>query len=125
MRRGWLPVVAWLCAVALGGPADASAKSQLAPADETFGPIRMSPLEITNRIHDAERRGPSYRGLVNTQVAIEDWARKYPADPWIPSREYRIVRLFDRLHSREGAREAAHCRVFLRQVGRSVRTYSR
>jgi hypothetical protein len=74
----------------------------------------MSPLEITNRIHDAEIRGPSYRGLLATQAAIEDWTRKYPADPWIAPREYRISRLFDRLRSRQGRAEAAHCRAFMR-----------
>jgi hypothetical protein len=74
----------------------------------------MSPLEITNRIRDAERGRASYRGLLSTQAAIEDWTRKYPADPWIPPREYRLARLFDRLRSRAGAVEAAHCRAFLR-----------
>jgi hypothetical protein len=74
----------------------------------------MSPLEITNRIRDAERgRGESYRGLMSTQAAIEDWTSKYPADPWIAPREDRIARLFARLHSRVGDREAAHCRTFL------------
>lgn len=75
----------------------------------------MSPLEITNRIRDAERgRGESYRGLMSTQAAIEDWAFKYPADPWIAPREDRIARLFTGLHSSTGDREAAHCRAFLR-----------
>ena len=96
-------------------PANGSARSRLAPADEYFGPTKMSPLEITNRIHDAEIRGPSYRGLMTTQAAIEDWTSKYPADPWIAPREYRITLLFQRLHSRDGSAEAAHCRAFLRR----------
>lgn len=87
---------------------------QLAPADEYFGRARMSPLEITNRIRDAEVRGPSYRGLVNTQAALEDWTRKYPRDPWIASREYRLWHLFARLRSRDGNAEAVHCRAFMR-----------
>ncbi len=74
----------------------------------------MSPLEITNRIHDAEIRGPSYGMLVLTQAAIEDWTQKYPRDPWIAPREYRMSRLFERLHSRTGQAEAARCRAFLR-----------
>jgi hypothetical protein len=96
------------------GAMPANARSRLAPADEYFGPTKMSPLEITNRIRDAERRGASYRGLASTQAAIEDWTRKYPADPWIPSREYRIWRLFAHLHSRAGDAQAARCRTFLR-----------
>lgn len=94
----------------------AQSRTRLAPADEYFGPTKMSPLEITNRIRDAERgRGESYRGLMSTQAAIEDWTDKYPADPWIAPREDRIARLFAHLHSREGEREAARCRAFLRR----------
>jgi hypothetical protein len=50
---------------------------------------------------------------MTTQAAIEDWTHKYPADPWIPAREYRMWRLFARLHSHAGNAEAAHCRAFL------------
>jgi hypothetical protein len=95
--------------------AQAEARTRLAPADEYFGPTKMSPLEITNRIRDAEiGRGETYRGLMSTQAAIEDWTTKYPGDPWILPRENRIARLFARLHSRVGDREAARCRDFLR-----------
>jgi hypothetical protein len=94
--------------------ATAQSRSRLAPADEYFGRLRMSPLEITNRINDAERHGASYRGLVNTQNAIEDWTAKYPGDPWIAPREYRMSRLFAHLHSADGNAEAGHCRAFLR-----------
>jgi hypothetical protein len=95
------------------GPA-APCRSRLAPADEYFGPTHMSPLEITNRIGDAEHRGAGYRGLMTTQSAIEDWTRKYPDDPWIPQREYRMSHLFARLHSHDGDAEAAQCRAFMR-----------
>jgi len=94
--------------------ASATADTRLAPADEYFGPTKMSPLEIANRIHDAQRRGASYRGLMSTQSAIEDWTAKYPADPWIPPREYQMSRLFTRLHSHDGNAEADRCRWFLR-----------
>jgi hypothetical protein len=114
MRRRWPWIGVGVLVVA--GVANAvGARTRLAPADEYFGPTKMSPLEITNRIRDAERgRGESYRGLMSTQAAIEDWTSKYPADPWIAPREVRVARLFARLHSRVGDREAAHCRAFLR-----------
>lgn len=86
---------------------------RLAPLDEYFGRAQMSPIEITNRIHNAERRGASYDSLLNVQDAIEDWVRLYPADPWIPAREYRMSHLFVRLHSRSGTSEAARCRALL------------
>ena len=109
-----MAALAVLTASSLVWPARAAAHSRLAPADEYFGRMQMSPIEITNRINDAERRGPSYTGLMNTQAAIADWTRKYPDDPWIPPREYRMERLFVRLHSRGGNAEAADCRAFMR-----------
>lgn len=100
-------------AVVLAGATGAQPLSRLAPADEYFGRTKMSPLEITNRIHDAERGRGSYGGLMSTQSAIEDWTSKYPDDPWIPPREYQMSQLFAHLHSRYGNAEAAHCRAFL------------
>ena len=73
----------------------------------------MSPLEVTNRIGDAERGGGNYDGLMNTQSAVEDWTEKYPSDPWIAPREIRLFRLFSSLHSDEGDIEAANCRRFI------------
>jgi hypothetical protein len=115
MRRHFRSVIALACGLAsVGGSfSTAAARSRLAPADEYFGRSKMSPLEITNRIHDAEIRGPSYAGLLATQAAIEDWTRKYPADPWIEPREYRMSRLFYRLRSHQGNAEGARCRAFL------------
>jgi hypothetical protein len=113
MRRHLVGTVGLFCALAAAS-ALVGARTRLAPADEYFGPTGMSPLEITNRIHDAEIRGESYRGLITTQAAIEDWTRKYPGDPWIAPREYRISRLFVRLHSQAGNAEAARCRAFIR-----------
>ena len=114
MRRYLIPAIAFYSCSVIAGAAYAGARSRLAPADEYFGPTKMSPLEITNRIHDAEIRGGSYGGLMSTQAAIEDWTHKYPADPWIAPREYRISVLFARLRSSAGFAEAAHCRAFLR-----------
>lgn len=113
MRRRLIPLIALVSCCSVAGVSSAEARIRLAPADEYFGPTKMSPLEITNRIHDAEIRGASYRGLMSTQAAIEDWTHKYPADPWIAPREYRMSRLFLGLHSHEGSAEAAHCRAFL------------
>lgn len=103
-----------LCMLVAVVTTSANSRTRLAPADEYFGRMKMSPLEITNRINDAERGRASYIGLLNTQGAIEDWAGKYPADPWIAPREFRMARLFARLHSAAAASAAARCRAFLR-----------
>lgn len=103
------------CAIVTLMTAAAVADDNLAPVDEYFGPTRMSPLEVTNRISDAERGGSNYDGLMNTQSAIEDWTEKYPNDPWIAPREIRLFKLFSALHSDEGDIEAGHCRQFIHE----------
>ena len=103
------------CAIVTLMTAAAVADDRLAPVDEYFGPTRMSPLEVTNRISDAERNGSNYDGLMNTQSAVEDWTDKYPSDPWIAPREIRLFRLFSALHSDEGDIEADHCRQFIHE----------
>lgn len=109
-----IPRLVALCCVLIAASATAaSAHTKLAPADEYFGRMKMSPIEITNRISDGERGSTSYNVLYLTQDAIEDWASKYPGDPWIPSREARITTLFLSLGSQEGYRTAVHCRDFL------------
>ena len=102
------------CTLVAASATMASAHTKLAPADEYFGRMKMSPIEITNHISDSERSGGgSYNILTLTQNAIEDWTRKYPGDPWIPSREFRITQLFISLHSQSGYLAALHCRNFL------------
>ena len=105
--------VALCCALVAASAAAAPAHTKLAPADEYFGRLNMSPIEITNRIADGERGNSSYNVLTLTQNAIEDWTSKYPGDPWIPSREFRITELFFSLHSQAGYLAALHCRNFL------------
>jgi hypothetical protein len=112
--RGWSFLIS-CCAIATFVTANALADDKLAPADEYFGPTKMSPLEVTNRINDAERTGANYDGLMNTQSAVEDWAEKYPNDPWIAPREIRLFKLFSALHSDEGDIEADHCRQFIHE----------
>jgi hypothetical protein len=106
-------VFALCCILAAACATGASAHLKLAPADEYFGHMKMSPLEITNHISDGERRGAGYGVLSLTQDAIEDWTSKYPGDPWIPSREFRITQIFLTLHSQAGYLAALHCRSFL------------
>jgi hypothetical protein len=114
MERRAGPSIGLLLGFAFACASSALAESQSAPADEYFGRPQMSPLEITNRINAAERGGASYWRLMATQSAIEDWERRYPNDPWIPSREYRMSHLFLHLDSSAGSAEAHQCRSFLR-----------
>jgi hypothetical protein len=64
--------------------------SDLAPADEYFGRMKMSILGISNTIKDAglhlDQGADSMAvidGLAFTEDAIRDWQHHYPRDPWI------------------------------------------
>ena len=72
-------------------PVAARGATTEAPADEYFGPLKQSILEIRNRLDrfDAfgDRTRLDYRvvaALDSLQRSIADWQRKYPRDPWIP-----------------------------------------
>jgi hypothetical protein len=86
-----------------------------APADEYFGPFKESILEIRNRLMSFERDADwdlqrHLRGIDNLELAIEDWYRKYPRDPWIPGFSSRLVRVYLRAHE-------SHSRLCLRATG--------
>lgn len=118
MKRSVL-VVALACAI--GFPALASAASKVAPADEYFGRMKMSVLEISNHIRDTDARvgfdpehASRYYGMLAlTQDAFEDWARKYPRDSWIPERAYKLSHLFWKMHRADADRMAGRDRSLL------------
>jgi hypothetical protein len=90
--------------------ANASARPSIAPADEYFGHMKMSILEIGNRLHDLARRtaGPQPAGIVHdatlAEDAIRDWERKYPADPWLAKDVASLVRIYAQLHTPDAQR---------------------
>jgi hypothetical protein len=94
---------------------------KIAPADEYFGRMKMSILGISNTIHDTGLRegyNPSnassfYGGLILAQDALRDWARKYPADGWIPRRAYDMSHDFWMMHTPQGNAAAESCRAIL------------
>ena len=64
--------------------------SQLAPADEYFGPLKMSLLGIDNAMVTIVRRGTkseiphdTVHALDQIRSAIRDWEKRYPHDPGI------------------------------------------
>jgi hypothetical protein len=75
--------------------------SELAPADEYFGPFKESILEIRNRLVAFERDtnwdlARHVRAIDNVELAVEDWHRKYPHDPWIHGFSVRLERVYRR-----------------------------
>lgn len=80
-----------------------SAFYRMAPADEYFGRLKESVLEIRNRLDDFDRRSDDEmldpgirRSLDDLQDCIHDWQRKYPGDPWLPNSLRRLYRDYQR-----------------------------
>ena len=94
----------------------------VAPADEYFGPTKMSVLGIRNTIQDTQIRASldpdramiKYWGTLSlARQALDDWSRKYPHDMWLARNAFLMARLFDHVHTAEGDAAAADCRNML------------
>ena len=112
--------LAFACASALAPLACRA--SGPAPADEYFGPFKESVLEIRNRLMTFERDADWHlrrhvRGIDNLEVAIEDWYRKYPRDPWLPGFANRLIACL-RARPRVALAACARAHGIARSVGR-------
>lgn len=79
------------------------ALSLMAPADEYFGRLKESVIEIRNRLDALDQRTDdemlepeTVHNLDDLQDAIRDWQHKYPRDPWLPGFLNRLVRDYQR-----------------------------
>ena len=81
----------------------------LAPADEYFGPLKLSILGIRNTIHDLGARydvnhdigHQTYTSAQLTERAIHDWEHRYPRDGQVPKAIYLIQRLYTKVLTQE------------------------
>lgn len=101
--------------------ANASAKARLAPADEYFGRMKMSVLEIGNRLHDLSRRNsaPASNVLHDaalTEDAMHAWEDKYPADPWLSKDISSLARIYAQLHTPAAQRRYRTTTSWLRRI---------
>lgn len=76
-----------------------------APADEYFGPSKMSLLGIRNQLRDLSlqydfdrdaRRG-IYGKAVFNETSLRDWAKKYPTDPALARDVYLLDHLYGKI----------------------------
>ena len=89
--------------------------TQLAPADEYFGPLRQSIIGINNTIRDIGRRydvnhdipTQSLASAELTERSIRDWERHYPRDTQLPRMVYLLQRLYTKVLI-QTARDRAH-----------------
>jgi len=92
-----------------------AAMKLLAPADEYFGPLKMSILGIGNTLRDIGLRYDVNHDIARQSLAsanlaessIRDWARKYPRDGDVPHAIYTLQRLYTKILTVEGRAKAA------------------
>jgi len=109
--------------VASLSPAFAQAAGhRLAPADEYFGPLKMSVLGIQNVLRDeavklASSNPPEPRAAFAhanlVERSVQDWEAKYPADHWLPRTIFGLQRLYTRIPSGESRHHAAEVAAWL------------
>jgi len=123
MKRVWAMVLT-LAALSCATGAFAQTRedlAQYAPADEYFGPLRMSILGIRNEIHDL---GAHYDNApedvdailgkaVMTEACLRDWERKYPEDPALPRYVYLLSHLYQKIDHDLARRRSMETRAWL------------
>ncbi|MFN2459749.1 MAG: hypothetical protein ABR591_03515 [Candidatus Velthaea sp.] len=88
--------------------------SKLAPADEYFGPLKMSPLGIRMRIGALGRR---YNDRImadedvlhqahDLETALEDWRKKFGDDTWLAPTAFHLEQLYQAIQTKEARSRA-------------------
>jgi hypothetical protein len=91
------------------------AVADLAPADEYFGPFKLSIIGIRNTLRDVGLRydfnhdigTQTYKSAQQTEKSIRDWERRYPRDDQLPRAVYLLQRLYTKVLVSE-SRARAH-----------------
>jgi hypothetical protein len=100
----------------------------LAPADEYFGPLKMSILGIRNTTRDLGLRYDVNHDIASqtlasaalTESSIRDWEHKYPQDHGIARAVYYLQRLYDKVLTEQGRAKAdATAKWLFSKYGRS------
>ncbi len=81
----------------------------LAPADEYFGPLKLSILGIRNTIHDLGARYDVNHAIAHqtlasaelTERSIRDWEHHFPRDGQVPKAIYLLERLYTKVLTQE------------------------
>jgi hypothetical protein len=89
--------------------------ASMAPADEYFGPLKLSIIGIHNSIRDIGLRykynstlaAPSFASAQLVERAIRDWAHRYAHDPQLPRNVFALQRLYTQILL-QSSRDRAH-----------------
>jgi len=93
----------------------------LAPADEYFGPLKLSFIGMRNTIRDLGLRydvnhdiaAQTVASAQLTERAVHDWERKYPKDTQIPKTIYLLQRLYTKVLTLDARAHAHACAMWL------------
>jgi len=96
-----IAALAMMLVACLAPAVRAANMSDVAPADQYFGQLRMSVLGIRNELNALERRavgGDRNVAAMNGKLAMvddamRDWRRHYPRDSWLPRFEAQRARV--------------------------------
>ncbi len=114
-----------------GTPIDSAAQvnSGPAPADEYFGALHQSILEIRNRLDRLESRADFemydsdiVHEIDDVTASILDWQRQYPNDPWLPHCFARALRQYHRAGASTSPRAVEALAVMRRNYPNSDET---
>jgi hypothetical protein len=119
-----LAIVAALAQPALfqAAQAQTAPDRRLAPADEYFGPLKMSVLGIRNSLRDETARAASYdapdpeSAFAHAELierSVRDWEFKYPHDTWLPRTLLALSHLYATIDSAQSRRHAAEVAAWL------------
>jgi len=109
-------LIAALLALALSLNFAQASNRRVAPADEYFGPLKMSVLGIRNTLRDetarlASARPPepaaAYSHAALVERSVQDWEAKYPEDTWLPRTVFALQHLFAQIPNAKSQDHAA------------------
>lgn len=93
---------------------DPASISALAPADEYFGRLKLSPLGIRHEVltlkddfhHARARPDVIEHKAEDVEDSIDDWATRFPQDTWIASAAWQLATLFEELPGKDAHEHA-------------------
>ncbi len=94
-----------------------------APADVSFGIYPLSVFGIENAIKRADARADAYANglerfdvgpIAYSVVAIRDWERRYPSDPWIPKELLGLCHFYEHVGTSDAHAAATRAADWLR-----------
>jgi len=103
-----------LAVAAATAPATASPLSNSAPADQYFGPLKMSALGVRNRLNALGKRYHA-RTITNDDIihdaklieaSMAAWQQAYPHDPWVVSTYFHLEQIYQAVQSSNGRTHA-------------------